>query len=121
MGEENAWVIYDESTLCKKNVCMKDFKESDDYSVVREFLTHAKGDPKELETRYWYLRNILVKCECDETDCISYIRDKIGGKHPISLCKWLKMAQSPKPNVYKGRYGRPIDELAESSSASDSD
>ena len=123
-GKETAWVMYDESTLCEKNVCMKDFKESADYSVIKMFLTDAKGAPKELETRYWYLRNILVKCECDETDCIAHIREKVDGKHPISLCKWLKMykkTHSSGLGSYKDRYGRPIDDLSESSSASDSD
>lgn len=97
-AEEKAYIcLYEEPCL---NGVIKASNLSDQ-RIVKDFI-QGTGD-------YWYLRNILVKCEVDQGENIRKLRKKIKMVLPISVDRWLEEYDN-----WKEKYSRPSDDLSES-------
>ena len=103
--EEKAYIcLYEEPCL---NGVIKASNISDQ-RIVKDFI-QGTGD-------YWYLRNILVKCEVDKGENIRKLRKKVDMSKSISVQRWIEDYE-----LWKETYGKPTDALSESDTDSDSE
>ena len=96
--EEKAYIcLYEEP--CLNGVIMA--SKLSDQRIVKDFI-QGTGD-------YWYLRNILVKCEVDKGENIRKLRKKVDMSKSISVQRWIEDYE-----LWKETYGKPTDALSES-------